>query len=154
MNKLQASMRDRSAKTWKERITMYKVGSPMKGCHNCGDVEYDEESGRRRYLSGFQVFRSYKPWETKWTWSCQECGAKDLACWEPDQDGMVEHMLGKEPIVGARGAVASRKYSLRKSLMADKPKEKKEPRVPEQVARIEELKMELERLKMILKGGR
>jgi hypothetical protein len=94
---------------------MYKVGSPMKGCHNCGEL--DPEKERKVYKSGFSVFRAYKPWETKLTWCCTECGAKDLACWEPDELGLVEAQLGKEPLLGCRESVAARKKVLRAAAM-------------------------------------
>jgi hypothetical protein len=151
MNKLQASMRDKSAKTWRERTVMYKVGSPMKGCNHCGDVEVSE-SGRLRYTSGFQVFRAYRPWETGWTWKCQFCGAIDLQCWAPDALGLNERELGKEPILGARDVVKAKKDALRRDarLMADPP----ERREPEDLVRIRELEAELERLVNMLKGGK
>ncbi len=145
MNLLQAAMRDKSAKTWRERKTMYKVGSPMKGCHYCGDVEEDEVTGRRCYTSGFQVFRAYRPWETKWTWKCWECGATDLACWENDGLGLVEQELGKEPLLGNRDAVAEKKVLLRRAAM-----KLAAPRDPEKVARIKELE---ERLATLMKGA-
>lgn len=151
MNFLQAAMKDKSAKTWRERTTMYKVGSPMKGCHHCGDIE-ETESGRRRYTSGFQVFRAYKPWAAGWTWKCMECGATDLACWEADALGMTEYMLGKEPIVGTRDAVAGKRYAIRKEL--EGKVEKPERRVPERVSRIKELEDELARLMLALKEGK
>jgi hypothetical protein len=149
MTKLQAAMKDRSAQGWRERKIMYKVGSPMKGCLHCGDVEEDE-SGRSRYLSGFQVFRAYKPWETKWTWKCMECNSTDLACWANDSLGLVEAELGKEPVVGARDAVAKRKYVLRKEAMLGL--EKPEPRLPSNVARIKELEDQIARLSAAMKG--
>ena len=152
MNALQAAMKDKSAKTWRERTVMYKVGSPMKGCKHCGDVVVDEETGKRRYTSGFQVFRAYKPWITHWTWMCAECGAKDLACWETDALGLVEAELGKEPIVGCRDAVKARKYDLRRN--ATKLQEKPEPREPAKVARIKQLEDELARLMAAVKGAK
>ena len=100
MNKLQAAMKDKSASTWRERKTMYKVGSCFKGCSNCGDVAEDE-SGRKRFVSGYEVFRAYLPKQTGFTWLCMSCGAKDLACWV-DTYGE----LGKEPRVGCRSALA------------------------------------------------
>lgn len=152
MRRLQAAMRDQAAKSWKERIVMYKVGSPMKGCRFCGDIEEDEDTGKRRYLSGFQVFRAYRPWETKWTWKCWECGSTDLACWEPDSLGLVENELGKEPILGARDAVRSRKYELRKAAMSDM--KKPAPKLTGKEETIAQLEAELERLKMVLKASK
>ena len=124
---------------------MYKVGSPMKGCAHCGDVVVDEDTGRARYVSGFQVFRAYKPWNTGWTWMCAECGAKDLRCWAPDQDGMVEAMLGKEPIVGTREAVGQRKYELRKSLAKAAPAPD-----PQELARKERIRQLEAKLEVLL----
>lgn len=152
MTKLQAAMKDKSAKSWKERIVMYKVGSPMKGCKHCGDIQEDEETGKKRYLSGFQVFRAYRPWETKWTFKCWECGSTDLNCWENDALGLVAAEIGKEPIVGARDAVRERKYDLRKNAM--KLQEKPEPREPAKVARIKQLEDELARLMAALQGAK
>ena len=149
MNKLQASMRDRSAKTWKERTTRYKVGSPMKGSANCGDIEEDPDTGRVRYTSGFQVYRAYKPWNTHWTWLCVECGAKDLRCWSPDELGLVEAQLGKEPIVGCRDAVRARKYELRKDAVKMNTKVEVEP---SRAARIAELEKRLAELMAKVKG--
>lgn len=151
MNHLQAAMRDKSAKTWRERITMYKVGSPMKGCRHCGDVQEDEETSRVRYLSGFQVFRAYKPWNTGWTWKCWECGATDLVCWAEDQLGLVRDELGKEPIVGSREAVASRKRELRKQASQCSAPAR---RSPQKLERIRELEEELERLRVVIEGAR
>jgi hypothetical protein len=154
MTKLQAAMRDKSAKTWRERKVMYKVGSPMKGCNFCGDTEEDEDTGRVRYTSGFQVFRAYKPWETKWTWKCWECGSVDLACWANDALGLVAAQLGKEPLLGAREVVAERKYQLRREAMGlQKPKPSElVPTAREQ--KIRELEAEIERLMVVMKGGR
>lgn len=154
MNKLQASIRDRAAATWRERKVMYKVGSPMKGCKFCGDVEEDEESGKRRYLSGFNVFRAYKPWETGWTWKCWECGSKDLACWETDAAGMVEYELGREPIAGNRDVVRETKYRIRKSLMAQQDKPDVQPRSQAKVDRIAQLEAQLALLTKMIKGGK
>lgn len=117
MTKLQAAMKDKSAKTWTERKQMYKVGSPMKGCFNCGETEEDEK-GRVKYTSGFQVFRSYKPQWTNWTWKCWECGATDLLCWEEDKLGLVEAQIGKEPVIKPREAMQQYRYALRKEAMA------------------------------------
>jgi hypothetical protein len=137
LSKLQASMKDRSAKSWLERRMYYKIGSCFAGCRNCGDVVWDE-SGRKRFVSGYEVFRAYRPWQTGFTWICMSCGAKDLACWS-DTHGE----LGKEPRVGCRSALAEIRKERREA--AD-PK----PRLVKSV-RIYELEQEVERLRMILK---
>lgn len=152
MTKLQASMKDKSASTWRERKVMYKVGSPMKGCRFCGDVEEDEETGKRRYLTGLQVFRAYRPWETGWTFMCWDCTAKDLQCWEPDALGLVEAEIGKEPLLGNREAVRVRKYQLRREAM--KRIEKPEPSDLVKVSKIAMLEAQLaELMKMVKKGN-
>ena len=140
MNKLQAALKDKSASTWRERKTMFKVGSCFKGCNNCGDVVVGE-SGRKRFVSGYEVFRAYLPRQTGFTWLCMSCGAKDLACWS-DTHGE----LGKEPRVGCRSALAEIRKERREA--AD-PK----PRLVKSV-RIHELEREVERLRAILQGGK
>jgi hypothetical protein len=134
VNKLAASMKDRSAKSWLERRMYYKVGSCFKGCSNCGDVVDD------RFVSGYEVFRAYRPWQTKWTWCCFLCGAKDLACWSDTYNE-----LGKEPRVGCRSALAEIRKE-RRQAMDPKPRLAKS-------ARVHELEQEIERLRLILKGG-
>jgi hypothetical protein len=99
---LQASLKDKAAKTWRERCVSYRVGSYMKGCRYCGDIELVEtKSGRLKevWKSGFNVYRAYRPWETRWTWKCEQCGSVDAACW--DQSESAAAQLGKEPILGA-----------------------------------------------------
>ena len=62
----------------------YQCGSYMKGCRNCGDKKrIRTKSGRRKtvYQSGYAVFRAYSPNETRWTFWCYECGARDQQCW-------------------------------------------------------------------------
>lgn len=135
MNSLQAAMKDKSASTWRERKTMYKVGSPMKGCHHCGDVQV-EESGKKRYLSGFQIFRSYRPWDTKWTYCCWECGAKDAACWEGAWD------LGREPILGSRDAVKAVRLERRRDREKEIVPREKLDRIAQLRAIVKELKKE------------
>ena len=139
MNKLAAAIKDKSAKTWTERKMWYKVGSCFKACLNCGDYE-EGEDGRGRWTSGYEVFRSYRPWQTKWTWSCFSCGAKDLACWV-DTYGE----LGKEPRVGCRSALAEIRKERREAM---DPK----PRVQRSV-RVDELEREIARLRLLLVQG-
>lgn len=147
MNKLQAATHDRSAATWRERKVMYKVGSYFKGCSHCGETEEIEvgNSGRTvlRYLSGYQVFRSYQPRAVGWSYWCYECGAKDLQCWPGALD------IGMDAIVGSRDSVAKRKMVLRKEAVRMTVKA---PSRAEEIARLEG---ELARLmEMIKQGGR
>lgn len=157
MKKLQAAMRDKAAKRWHEARVMYKVGSPMKGCRNCGEEE-EVEDGKWQFTSGFQVFRAYKPWWTKWTWKCWECGATDLACWAPDELGLIEAELGKEPLLGNREGVRKKKYQLRREAMRqmDKPTPERvtsrEAVNPEHTAKIQDLEAKLAFLVEQLKG--
>jgi hypothetical protein len=119
MNKLQASMKDASAKRARAGRNMYRVGGYMKGCAHCGDTKEVEGPGGRPkivFTSGFQVFRSYDPQWVGWTWWCYECGAKDLKCWSPDEAGIVEAMLGKPPIQGTTEAKVTAKELMIKSL--------------------------------------
>ena len=145
MKKLQAALRDRSAKAWVEAKRAYKVGSYFKGCRHCGDTEVLElESGREvlRYLSGYQVYRSYSPSAVGWTYWCYECGAKDLACWEDAAD------IGRDAIVGSRDAVRASKAYFRKQLARnDAPQSEAAVRVGRKVEdEIRELAAEVERL--------
>lgn len=142
MNKLQAAMRDKSAKTWKDRTIMYKVGSIMKGC---------------RFCEGFNIFRAYKPWVTRWTWACTDCGSKDLRCWAPDMLGLVEEQLGKEPRILTRTdkeewlkqVRKERTQSMRRTgEILEEFKDKRREQV------IKELQQEVERIKIMLNGGK
>lgn len=146
MTKLQAALKDKSAKAWNETKQYYRIGSHFKGCLNCGIKEEDEDTGSVRYLSGFQVFRSYKPWWIGWTYKCMECNATDLKCWEGASD------IGKEPIVGCRDAVKARKDDIRK---AAQDREPRQPRAPRRTRNdeIEELRREIARLTLVLQKG-
>jgi hypothetical protein len=108
MKKLQAALKDSAWRGYKMKKMCYKVGSVFKGCHNCGEFEYIGESDRKKYSSGFMVFRSYHPAGTKWTYWCWECGAKDQQAWENAED------IGQDAIRGTRDAVKKAKYRLRK----------------------------------------
>lgn len=130
MTKLQAAMKEsvpRRQALALARIS-YKVGSCFKGCCHCGDYDLIEVGGRevKRYTSGYNVYRSYKPWATKWTWWCYDCGSKDLRCWEPDAAGNVEEQLGKEPRRGARSVMIDGKLVETRSLI--KAEQRKEQR--------------------------
>ena len=157
MNKLQAAMKDRSAASWKERRQYYKVGSWRKGCAFCGMVVLDDDD-REKFVTGMNVFRSYRPWQIGWTFKCWDCGATDLICWADDQFGLVSEQLGKEPILGVRDVVASKKYALRKKAMAlnpgeVKPKNAASPAVdPTKLDKIKELELQILRLKQILES--
>jgi hypothetical protein len=155
MKRLQAAMRDRAAGAARANRHYYRVGSFMKGCANCGDTEWVEtKSGGEvlRYLSGFQVFRSYDPKWVGWTWWCYECGAKDLQCWTPDEVGMVEAELGKPPVQGSREAKALAKYRLRKELVAIAKIDA--PVVPTCAEEIAALEKKIDDLVMQIKGGK
>ena len=145
MKKLQAAMRDKAAKRWNESKLYYKVGSVFKGCVNCGDYEEDEtESGRtkRRYTSGYQVFRSYSPKWMGWTYWCYECGAKDEKCWSDAID------IGQDAIVGSRDSVRARKAEMRRDAVHND----NVPKAPSRASEIARLEAELARLMEMLKG--
>ena len=153
MTQLQAAMRDKSAKTWKERRTYYKIGSYFKGCRNCGVVEMVEtKSGKfvERYTSGTNVFRSYDPKATKWTYACAECGAKDLKCWAPDKAGFIEETLGEPPIQGTRDAKKEVKGRIMARLKAEDPRP--EAKKPQPNAEILAMQAEIARLRALLGG--
>ena len=143
MNALQAAMRDKSAKTWKERTVMYKVGSKMKACKFC---------------DGYNVYRSYKPWAIGWTWACTDCGSKDLKCWAEDQLGLVREQLGKEPRIMTRTdkeewlkqerKVRTQNIKRTTGEIMEEFREKRRQQV------IKELQQEVERIKILLNGGR
>lgn len=108
MKKLQAAMRDASAKRARVNRGMFKVGGAFKGCAHCGEWYTKIIGGRPRkiYTSGYDVFRSYDPGFVGWTFYCFTCSAKDLDAWENDADGNVKASLGKPPIMGTRPAKA------------------------------------------------
>lgn len=148
MKRLQAAMRDRAASSWREKKTMYKVGSYFKGCQHCGETEEVEvgTSGGTalRYLTGLQVFRSYVPASSGWTYWCWECGAKDAQCWSDAID------IGVDAIVGSRDSVKARKAEMRKHAVRNDSTQ----RLPSRKSQIAELEAELERLMEMLKGGK
>lgn len=145
MKKLQAAMRDKSAKTWNERKHYYKVGSYFKGCLHCGETELVEtNSGKEvlRYLSGHQVYRSYSPKQIGWTYWCYECGAKDQQCWEDAID------IGRDAIVGNRDAVKNIKKQMRKDSVRNDEAIVRTPTRKEEIAKLE---AELARLMEVLR---
>lgn len=147
LSKLQASLRDRAASTWKERKLYYKVGSYFKGCNNCGHkIEVESESGRIqvRYTSGFDIFRSYDPKALGWTYYCWTCSAKDEKCWQDATD------IGLPAIRGSRQAMARAKAAFRKSLAKE---DRPVPVVPTRHAEIAALGQELAALMAMLKGS-
>jgi hypothetical protein len=102
MTKLQAAMKDKSAKNWRERKLYYRVGGCVKGCQTCGKVDPERERHVwsevfqrkvlvQHYVCGYQVFRSFSPIAMGWTFKCFECGAIDVAAWGPSPE------IGKEP---------------------------------------------------------
>lgn len=151
MKRLQAAMRDRAARSWKQNRVMYRVGSYFKGCHNCGETIMVPWGNRevKRYLSGYHVFRAYCPKGTGWTYWCWTCGSKDLACWEGAED------IGEDAIRGARGAVAKHK-----ALMRGKVSAEDRARIDEALAKVRkkkavaELQAELDRLIEMVKNRR
>lgn len=152
MTKLQAALKDKSAKNWRSRKVYYKVGSYFKGCRNCGEVELVEtKSGNsvERYVSGHDVFRSYDPKFVGWTWWCYTCGAKDLKCWAPDSAGMVEAELGKPPMMGSREVKYQAKKAMRRELCEAAPRQEKVSNDPE----ILRIQAEIERLKQLIEKG-
>jgi hypothetical protein len=73
-------------KHWQEAKVWFRVGSAFKGCRNCGMVtEWDT------FRSGFDIFRSYQPKWTGWTYKCFSCGSTDGDCWANATD------IGEEP---------------------------------------------------------
>lgn len=88
------SVRREGPKGWPERQVCYKIGSPLKGCAQCGETVTSEAGDGRAamiFTSGFDVFRAYKPKIAGWTYLCMTCGARDEACWAGARD------IGKEP---------------------------------------------------------
>lgn len=84
-----------------QQKTVFKVGSPMRGCHQCGETkEVETKSGRTRkvFTSGFNVFRAYKPLAIGWTFWCHDCGAKDAVCWPNAQYGTEPVLQPKDDI--------------------------------------------------------
>lgn len=153
MTKLQAAMRDNSAKAWRERKVYYKVGSVFKGCSNCGEVEEDEETGKVKFLTGHEVFRSYRPKEVGWTYKCWSCTATDLSCWS----GAID--IGQEPILGNRDAVRRKKNALRKAWNEEHGEQnQRSERGQSHTARnekdevLDRLQSELDRVMNMLKG--
>lgn len=141
MNKLQAALRDKAAKGWRERKLYYRVGSVFKGCAHCGEL--DPEYERPRYLSGHQVFRAYDPKWMGWTYKCWDCGSIDGECWAGAWD------IGMEPIVGARDVVREIKMSIRKDLQQ---REKQEVRIDQvKAAKIRSLEEQLAELEKLVK---
>jgi len=143
VKKLQAAMRDKAAKRWRERKVMYKIGSYFQGCANCGETTKVEvgNSGRMvlRYLSGYQVYRAYQPKASGFTYYCYECSAKDLKCWPNALD------IGMDAVVGARGSIKEIKMTLRKEAV------KMETRAPSRASEIARMEAELAELMNRLK---
>jgi RNA polymerase sigma factor (sigma-70 family) len=85
-----------------------KCGCFFKGCMYCGEwfwqTVYIKFTPRnvKRYKSGFDVWRAYKPKSLGWTFLCITCGAKDADCWENCQG-----QLGKEPRLAPKNDFAT-----------------------------------------------
>lgn len=96
MTKLQAAMRDAAAKSARDSRSFFRVGSVFKSCLNCTQVDKHAE----RAISGFNVFRSYKPKEKGWTYKCFDCLATDSRCWDNAWD------IGQEPRILPRSDIS------------------------------------------------
>ncbi len=138
MKKLQAAMRDRAAKRIPESYLYYKVGSCFKGCHHCGEFECEDGSSRKRYTSGFNVFRSYYPCRTKWTYWCWDCSATDEAAWEGAAD------IGRDAIRGSKEAIKNAKKRLRRENEGERPE------APTRGNEIEALKSQIAAVELML----
>ena len=155
MKKLQASMKDSSFTRNRQYRGYYKVGSYFKGCQHCGEVVWVQCGDRevKRYLSGYDVFRSYQPQSEGWTYWCWTCGAKDMACWEDAEN------IGQDAIRGTRDAIAAhKKYAIQKKKLLWKSKAKVVVTTAEELAKaklVTELEAEVAKLKaLIAKEGK
>lgn len=158
MNKLQAAMRDRAANGWRESRLYYRVGSCFKGCKNCGEKE--ERGGRMIFVTGLNVFRSYKPQWMRWTYVCADCGAKDLACWADAWDvGREPRILPKSDVSPYRGEQGVRAYTQgqyskeQRELRIEGEDSKPQPRLSERELTIMRLEARLEELRAMMAGG-
>ena len=127
----------------------YKVGSYFKGCGQCGDTEMVPWGSRmvKRYLNGYDVYRSYAPSVTGWTYWCMTCGARDLGAWGNAKD------IGEFAIRGTREAIAKAKeYRLRQQKLKMGALAKVDVPVPAKDGEVEALEKELARLKELLKS--
>jgi hypothetical protein len=130
MKKLQAAIKDSNwRKNYKLNKVAYKVGSFFKACHHCGDYELDD-AGRKRYSSGYEVYRSYAPKDVGFTYWCYLCGAKDQAAWENASD------IGQDARRGSRQAILDHKREDRKRLATIKETPKRET-IESQIDRLE-----------------
>lgn len=117
MNKLQAAMRDIAARRWKENRRYFKVGSCFKACMNCGVKQswYDDEGVKhfgKTYVSGSNVFRSYKPKDIGWTYKCADCLFTDERCWKDAWDiGEEPRILPKSDISPFKGEQGVKQYT-------------------------------------------
>ena len=113
MTKLQAAMRDASAKKWTENRRYYRVGSCFKACANCGEKGWNKRGTKQVFISGMSVFRSYKPKDIGWTYACTDCGAKDALCWKGAWDiGLEPRILPRDDISPFRGETNIPQYTL------------------------------------------
>jgi len=83
MKKSLADSRDFNAKrrqnfAWRKIAKL--VGSSWKGCDSCGvwEMRHYGKRSRKYYFTGRDVWRSYSPAQTEWTYYCYECSATDL----------------------------------------------------------------------------
>jgi len=93
MKKYLADLKDLRWDLGRIRRTAYRCGSVFKGCFNCGEFE-DMGRGRKKYSSGYNVYRAYDPKWTRWTYKCFDCGSIDEACWEKAKDVGQQHIGG------------------------------------------------------------
>jgi hypothetical protein len=150
MKKLEASMRDQAAKSWKQNRVMYKIGSYFKNCENCSTIELVEVGDNlvKRYRDGGPVYRSYCPRVTGWTYYCHRCSAKDGKCWDGATD------IGQDAIRGTREAVRKTKYFLRKEALRIGKAAVTQVVVPSRAAQIAELERKIRELEEQVKGGK
>lgn len=153
MTKLQAAMKDSAAKRAKENSQYFRVGSVFKSCLNC--TQYDKYT--ERAITGFNVFRAYKPKNKGWTYACFDCGAKDAACWENAWDlGLEPRILPRSdisPFQGGRGVKVLTQQAYRKEQMElHYPKETvaKHSRLSERELKIMALEAQLRALQATL----
>lgn len=152
MKKLQAAMKDASARKIPESNLYYRVGSYFKGCHHCGEYEVDiSDSGRerKRYTSGFQVFRSYYPNRTKWTYWCYECGSKDAACWENAELGG-DAVRGSKNEYKCQWKLAPGEEPQKSLAVLKRLRKQPEVKPPDRAAELAQLEDDIKRLEQML----
>jgi hypothetical protein len=157
MTKLQAAMKDAAAKRAKENGEYFRVGSVFKSCMNC--TQYDKYT--ERAISGFNVFRSYKPKNKGWTYKCFDCLATDGRCWENAWDiGQEPRILPKSdisPYQGERGVKIYTQGQFKKEMRElHFPRETaaKHSRLSKRELKIMALEKQIAELSAMLGGGK